>query len=414
MTLPFHPLANLFPLIEGDDYTALVADVKANGLRESIILFDGLILDGRNRARACDDAQISPRYEPFAGKPEEALPYVLSKNLARRHLNDAQRAWIAARLCGDDPPFGGLLVKDAAARFQVRVRTVERAKTARAKASPVVQRLIEVGQMPIALAASIAERADQDDIIAEAQKASGPIARRALTLLKQRIRADRERRLGQKQLAKPKGKAGVIVEDFEWDHETWSAAGKDSRHASNYYEVATDAHTAEEIVARTAERFEAADDDCVFFMWTTIPHLAVAIDVMRLRGFAYKSQYIWRKDRIITGYWSRARHEILLIGTRGNVPAPAPGTQFDSVIDAVVQRHSQKPDIFLEMIEKYYPTMPKLELNARRHRTGWMQFGNQLDEDAAVADDGSPTDPETGEIGEDSLSIPPFLRREVA
>ena len=67
---------------------------------------------------------------------------------------------------------------------------------------------------------------------------------------------------------------------------------------------------------------------------TTVPFLAVALDLLRLRGFRYVSTYTWGKDKAGTGYWSRNRNEFLLIGTRGNIPAPAPGTQWDSVVKA--------------------------------------------------------------------------------
>lgn len=381
MTLPWHPLANLFPLIEGGDYQILVDDVRANGLREPIILLEGMILDGRNRARACEDAQVSPRYEPFAGKPDQAVTYVLSKNLARRHLNDAQRAWIASRLCGDEPPFGGLLAKEAAERLHVKLRSVERAAAIRKTGVPEVRAIVESGDLPIATAAGIASLTpeEQAELIRQARGATGPIARRALTLMKQRLRDRRENEKGRKQLADPRGVAGLIVEDFEWDHQTWSEAGKDSRHPSNHYQTSADAHTAEEIVRRTAGRFASAADDCVLWMWTTMPHLAIAIDVMRLRGFAYKSHYIWNKPHVITGYWSRARHEILLIGVKGKIDCPAMGTQSESVIDAPLGRHSAKPDAIMQMIERYFPTLPKLELNCRKRRPGWQGWGDEVE-----------------------------------
>jgi ParB-like chromosome segregation protein Spo0J len=51
--ISFHPLAEVFPLIEGDDFDELVRDIREHGLREPIVLLGKQILDGRNRYRAC-------------------------------------------------------------------------------------------------------------------------------------------------------------------------------------------------------------------------------------------------------------------------------------------------------------------------------------------------------------------------
>ena len=60
----FHPIANLFPLMEGPEFYALVADIKANGLHHLVVVFKGAILDGRNRYRACQEAGIAVRVRP--------------------------------------------------------------------------------------------------------------------------------------------------------------------------------------------------------------------------------------------------------------------------------------------------------------------------------------------------------------
>src|SRR5580704_17028453 len=61
----FHPLANLFPLIEDAEFEALVEDIRENGQREDIVLHKGQVLDARNRYRACIAAGISPRVVAF-------------------------------------------------------------------------------------------------------------------------------------------------------------------------------------------------------------------------------------------------------------------------------------------------------------------------------------------------------------
>jgi hypothetical protein len=106
---PSHPLADLFPLMEGDDFAALVEDIRQNGLREPIVMSGGLIVDGRNRFRACRAGGVKPEMVELPGGTDP-LAFVLSKNLHRRHLTVSQRAMIAARLANDTE--GGDRVSD--------------------------------------------------------------------------------------------------------------------------------------------------------------------------------------------------------------------------------------------------------------------------------------------------------------
>ncbi len=161
---------------------------------------------------------------------------------------------------------------------------------------------------------------------------------------------------------------GVIYADPPWRFELWAESGKD-RVADNHYPTMT----TEAIKTLSLP----AAHNCVLFLWATVPMLPQAIEVMAAWGFVYKSLVIWDKEQEGTGYWLRNRIELLLIGTRGNVPAPTPGEQPPQVIVAPRGRHSEKPTIFAETIERLFPHVPKVELFARTARNGWDVWGNE-------------------------------------
>jgi hypothetical protein len=96
--LRFHPIANLFPMISESELADLGADMKANGQVETVKLFQGMILDGRNRYTAGVKCNLPVRTEIFSGSMREALDWVISKNLHRRHLTESQRAIVAAQI----------------------------------------------------------------------------------------------------------------------------------------------------------------------------------------------------------------------------------------------------------------------------------------------------------------------------
>jgi len=186
---------------------------------------------------------------------------------------------------------------------------------------------------------------------------------------KARRRAARESALGAKILALPKKKYGVIYADPEWQFQVWSRETGSDRSASNHYACSA----IDVIKARDVPSIAA--DDCALFLWSTVPVLPMALEVMVAWGFSYRTSWAWIKDRIGMGFWNRSRHELLLLGTRGDVPCPAPGEQWESVIEAPRRGHSEKPPEVYEMIESYFPSLRKIELNARTSRPGWDAWG---------------------------------------
>lgn len=212
-----------------------------------------------------------------------------------------------------------------------------------------------------------------------ARAAVGTVIKTALrTDDKSERRAERELELATKTKALPDRKYNVIFADPEWRFEPWSRKTGMDRAADNHYPTSC----TEVIAARDVPSIAAKD--CALFLCATAPMLPHAMLVMAAWGFDYVTNVELHKNRFITGYWYRNRHEHLLLGTHGNVPCPAPGEQWESVIEMMVGRHSEKPDAIYEMIETYFPNLPKIELNARRARKGWDAWGFEaLTEEAA-------------------------------
>jgi len=97
-TVEFHEVANIFPLMDGEPFKELCSDIAKHGLIEPIWTWLGKIIDGRNRYRACEEVGIVPAYREWEGEEKGLLSFVISLNLKRRHLNESQRAMIAARM----------------------------------------------------------------------------------------------------------------------------------------------------------------------------------------------------------------------------------------------------------------------------------------------------------------------------
>lgn len=95
-----HPYADRFPMLGAEELDRLAADIAENGLRNPIVLdSDGRILDGRNRWAACEIAGVKPETVLFDGDDEAA--FVLSVNVARRHLTTGQQAMSTALVLVD-------------------------------------------------------------------------------------------------------------------------------------------------------------------------------------------------------------------------------------------------------------------------------------------------------------------------
>lgn len=172
--MKFHPYAEIFPLIEGDDFDSLVADIKANGLRDPIWTYDERILDGRNRYLACKAAGVKPQYREYEG--DDALAFVVSLNVQRRHLTTAQRAMAAAKVAtlakGSNQHTARAVSSqsEAADKFDVSPDSIQRARKVVERGSKALQEAVESGEVPLKKAAAVVDLPKKEQLKAAKAK----------------------------------------------------------------------------------------------------------------------------------------------------------------------------------------------------------------------------------------------------
>ncbi len=162
---------------------------------------------------------------------------------------------------------------------------------------------------------------------------------------------------------------GIIYADPPWRYEN----GTPGREIERHYPTMTD----EEICALPIP----AAKNAILYLWAVAPKLPEALAVMAAWGFRYKTCAVWDKVKVGMGFWFRGQHEILMVGTRGDVSPPPPDLRISSVIRCPRGRHSAKPDIVRDKIVAWFPDATRLEMFSRLKRPGWEVFGNQVEFD---------------------------------
>ena len=181
----YHEVANIFPL-NRETIEELKISIKKQGLHEPIEIYDGKIIDGRQRYEACREIGITPTFANI--QVPDIIAYVLMKNLERRHLTDSQRAAASAKadflwdkatkdskerqkrvpVNNLSPPDGGnkkkrhTSAKDIAKQFNISERTVQRGSTVHKKGITDLLDHVEKGNLKIATAERIAQQPKED------------------------------------------------------------------------------------------------------------------------------------------------------------------------------------------------------------------------------------------------------------
>lgn len=379
-----HPAADVFPLLEGKDFAALVENIRTNGLNEPISVVGELILDGRNRLRACIAAKVEPRFRQHEGDPWE---FAWSSNVERRHLEPGSRA--AFRLKWNKER----------GRWEEsrRARKTDADKARRANAKPGPGRGKEkVDNNVVADRSSRDREKEARSSLAKDASVSPSTAQKAITVADKspvlfekvvagqvtlnRAYRDTTRRLITEKIALepaplPTGPFRTIVADPPWPYET---RNEDPSHrgVTPYPPMSI-----ETICMLGIE--DLAAPDAVLWLWTTNAFMDEAFDVAKAWGFTQKTILTWCKPKMGAGNWLRNQTEHCLVAVRGKPTVTL--TNQTTIIQGPVREHSRKPETFYVLVESLCPGS-KVELYAREPREGWARWGAESEKFAGAAE----------------------------
>jgi N6-adenosine-specific RNA methylase IME4 len=200
------------------------------------------------------------------------------------------------------------------------------------------------------------------------------------------LRDQKRATLGERIAALPAGKFRVIYADPPWKYgderggSVQSIGGDgsraDSSAADKYPTMPTDKIC--EFTDETGRHVsDLAATDAVLFMWATFPLLEDAMRVIPAWGFKYKTAFVWHKQRSNVGNYHDASCELLMICIRGSCPIEVDErvSQLQSIPRG---RHSEKLEEFRAIVDKLYPSGPRVELFRRGAAPdGWVVWGNE-------------------------------------
>lgn len=172
---------------------------------------------------------------------------------------------------------------------------------------------------------------------------------------------------------------GLIYADPPWKQ---SKGGKKSvRENSSGKPLDYPTCSLDEIKEHLRLATESTTENSILFLWTIDKYLFEAQQIAESLGYKLHARMIWDKvTGIPAAFTVRYGHEYLLYMYKGKLTPVAKDERgkIHTVFRERVTKHSKKPDIAYEIIERLYPNLKKLEMYARETRDGWDSFGNEV------------------------------------
>ena len=370
----------LIPPLTDEERTQLEANLKTDGCRDPLVVWNGMLLDGHNRFSICQRNGIQFKmWEMHFEDRDAAKAWVIRNQFGRRNLTPYVRAELALKLepliaekAKENQGTRTDLLQNSAKSDSATLFQPTPAKPAKAASQPpapvntrqAVASAAGVSHDTIHKAKVIAEKAPES-VKEKLRAGDTTIHREYKAIVKAERKAEQVEAVKTAKL--PDGKFHVIVADPPWNYE--SRAADPTHRAANPYPSMSLA----DIKAMPVE--DRAHDNCILWLWTTNAFMVQAHEVAREWGFEVKTILTWGKDRMGTGDWLRGQTEHCLMCVRG---APVVTlTNQTTLLRGPLREHSRKPNEFYALVEALCPGR-KCELFSREDREGWQSFGAEV------------------------------------
>ena len=357
---------DLIPELDPAELFQLEENIKRDGCRDPLVLWNGVLVDGHNRYDICkrNDLPFQTIERAFENR-SEVIEWIITNQFGRRNLNNYVRGTLAIRL-------GSEIAERAKANKKASGGAVPQKSDKPVDVNKELAKLAGVSHDTISKVNKIEEKGSEE---IKKALAKGEIS---INEAHKKIKAEETRQARVNTIVEiSKGNSSleqiaefypVVYVDPPWQYEY---SETESRAIENQYPTMS----LDDIKALKVS--DITTKDCVMFMWATSPKLVESLELLEAWGFTYKTCAVWDKQKIGMGYYFRQQHELLLVGVKGKPPIPKPKNRPSSVISYPRGKHSEKPVEVYEIIEAMYPEMPKLEMFCRSPSKGWGVWGNQ-------------------------------------
>ena len=370
-------LESLIPPLSNEEFKQLERNILEEGIREPLITWNGILIDGHNRYRIAQEHDMN--YETLEKEFEnlnDVKIWMVNNQLGRRNLQDFVRGELFS------------VIEDILKQKGKEKQLLTLNKGLEAPVLSIIDKTEHNTQKIVAekLGWSTGKKAMFDIVKTKAPEEvkeklrTGEVSiNQAYKEIKKEEKKVERVELIQKQIEDIEegllpdlvGLFDVVSVDPPWPYEG------ESKNITSFDSVGR--RVANPYPEMSIEQIKSIElplmDNAVVLLWTTHKFLPDAFEILKEWNLDYKATLVWNKEKIGMGAWFRMQCEFCLVGIKGK-PYWENTTYRDIIVESR-REHSRKPDSFFEMIEKI--TMGnRLEYFSREKREGWKVFGNDI------------------------------------